>query len=242
MRKLDRKIYIKELTTDKQEYKVKGREKKHLDVLRVKSGDIIWATDGKGNDFKLRIEKNTSDYTYITIKKHERRPPYPIKINLFFGFTKRKKWEWLIEKGTELGVASFTPVITKRNEQYSKGLYKKKKQERFKKKLISAMKQSRRSYLPQINPPIKIDKLVKNKVFNNLFILSFDGKRWNDSDLKDTKIIDLLVGPEGGFTENEKRMLSEIDSKLRNFGNYTLKTETACLKAISLITYFKGDF
>ncbi|TYB31527.1 MAG: 16S rRNA (uracil(1498)-N(3))-methyltransferase [Candidatus Mcinerneyibacterium aminivorans] len=240
---LDRKFYVQNLSKKDKIVKIHDEEKQHLEVLRPSLKDKFWATNGKGLDFLCKIIKMNKKFFEVEVLKVKENKKYPLYLHLFFGVTKRKKWEWLIEKATEMGVLEFTPLITKNNQQYAKGFYKEKKLERFKRKVVAAMKQSRRSFLPKINKPVKFSTLQNHDTkIKNSFVLSFDGIKWKKKDVEKSKKLNLIVGPEGGFTEKEVKILEDKDAKLRNIGIYTLKTETAALKAVSLLTYFKEDF
>jgi 16S rRNA (uracil1498-N3)-methyltransferase len=158
---------------------------------------------------------------------------------LIFGVTKRDKWEWLIEKGVEMGVTSFIPLISERNREYAKGIEKKK--ERFEKIAIAAMKQSKRCLLPSIKDAIFIKDIGSYIMPQSTYLLSFSGTEFEKSDIN-SKDFFLIVGPEGGFSEKEEDFLTHLGVKKKSLGIYTLKTETAALKSLSLITHFAGNF
>ncbi len=234
----NRMFYFPQLTEHGQTVIITGEEQHHLEkVMRCTVGDEIRATDGRGMFFSCIVRFMNKRECGIEAVSSVQKTPYPISIHMYGAVTKRDKYEWLIEKGTESGILHFTPVICERNKEYARG----EKIERYEKIAIAAMKQSRRPFLPIIYPPVDVQTLVKQQIVGNIYILAFGAPYFSQSDAA-CPAVALVIGPEGGFTEKEEKLLLTKQAQPRAFGEYTLKTETAALKAAMLINHYGGEF
>lgn len=233
----NRLFYLPNCSTIGDVIEVDDEERYHIvNVLRSKIGDTIRATDGRGVFYQCRITSIDKKTCSVEILSKEIAPEYPLRIHLFCAATKRDKFEWLIEKAVESGVSSITPIICERNREYAK----KEKMERYEKIVVGALKQSRRPFLPAVYPMSSLkDALPVMK--GRIYLLSFEGTPFvaHDGVAGD---VSLCIGPEGGFTDEEERMIAAHNACLRSFGVYTLKTETAALKAILLLNHYGGEF
>lgn len=196
-------------------------------VLRLKSGDAIYILDGAGKKFKATLlvsDARKSTYSNIILEIEEKTNKN--LLNLWIAPTKQmERMEWMVEKCTEMGIRSIGFFQSKNSER------KEIKIQRLEKIVISAMKQSKQLFKPQLNPIISFDELLKKleksielKGFayisenNNLTIRSF-------ANMKQESIA--LIGPEGDFTPNEIIKLNSHGFKGFSLGNSILRTETA---------------
>ncbi|MEY4384699.1 MAG: rRNA ((1498)-N(3))-methyltransferase [Bacteroidota bacterium] len=196
-------------------------------VLRLKSGDAIYILDGAGKKFKATLlvsDARKSTYSNIILEIEEKTNKN--LLNLWIAPTKQmERMEWMVEKCTEMGIRSIGFFQSKNSER------KEIKIQRLEKIVISAMKQSKQLFKPQLNPIISFDDLLKKleKSFelkgfayisenNNLTIRSF-------ANMKQESIA--LIGPEGDFTPNEIIKLNSHGFKGFSLGNSILRTETA---------------
>jgi 16S rRNA (uracil1498-N3)-methyltransferase len=198
-----------------------GDEEHHLRVLRLSHGDEILVTDGKGLIAKAKLTDKSS-FTILEQSIHSRAH----SIHLFVAPTKNAdRIEWLVEKATEIGVASVTLMQCERNER------KQINHDRLVRNAISAMKQSQQPWLPQIHPLTSFGEIIKSK-FDQNFIAYVD--HTNPNHLKDLakprKSYGILIGPEGDFTENEMQLASGWQKV--NLGPTRLRTETAALVGV----------
>ena len=152
---------------------------------------------------------------------------------------KEQKMDLILQKSCELGVSEVIPINTTRTIVK---LDKKetKKIDRWNKILKEASEQSKRVVIPKINSILDIKELAKLdydiKILCTVNELSTSIKRVLSKDLKGAKII-LVIGPEGGFTDAEEKILIENGYISTSFGNRVLRTETASLYALSIINY-----
>lgn len=215
-----------------------------LRALRLRSGDRLWATDGLGHVAECELleppppqKKNASADLGCAVRvisvETVIRPPNAL--HLAVAVPKNPdRLDWLIEKATEMGMAQFTPLLTKRTEKASV------KQERLQTLAISAMKQSQQCWLPVIHPPCSFEAFVGNAN------LSEDSQGFIAHCLPDNgtflgKILrqgvpcTVLIGPEGDFTPEEITFAFQKDFVPVSLGNNRLRTETAGMFVAALV-------
>ena len=198
-------------------------EAHHAKVLRLSANDEILVTNGKGLMVTARISEKNS-FTILEQKTN----PRPCSVNLFVAPTKNAdRVEWLVEKATEIGVASITPVHCTRNER------KNINHDRLLKMAISAMKQSQQAWLPDIKELTPFKDIFAKK-FDQSFIAYVDHS--NPDQLKNLAkaggSYGLLIGPEGDFTAEEINLAIAHHWKKVSLGPTRLRTETAALVGV----------
>ncbi|MEO0241037.1 MAG: RsmE family RNA methyltransferase [candidate division WOR-3 bacterium] len=226
------KIYKNEVIVENEEYY-------HLyKVLRKKKGDLIHVVDGKGNDYLVKIEefKNCKAIGKI-LEKHF----MPNETNSFFalgiGIIKGERMDMIFEKGTELGVSAFYPILSERVVVNPKNL----KIERWRKIVLSAMKQSRRSILPYVYDPLPLNQFLKEtKNFDTKILLDEEGE--NSFEIKENseKIL-IVAGPEGSFTKDEKKLFEQEGFFKVKMGKRIMRTETAIIAGLSIFVFLKKE-
>ena len=220
---------------------ISGEETKHIKVMRPETGSLINITDGRGTYAVCRVDAVGREEIAAHLVKRSVKHAYPVEITVAFALTKRGKWETIIEKCTEMGALRFIPLITARNAQFAKGQMKRR--ERIERIAVSAMKQSRRVYKPLVEDPVDVKNLfTRVNSEDKILLLSFGGSGTIDIDRGRYRNVTIVMGPEGGFLDTEEELIREHDTELLSFGEYTLKTETAAIKAVSLVTHIYGDF
>ena len=202
-------------------------ESKHIvRVLRKKEGDPIFITDGKGVLFHCQITSANDKKCIVSIHHQEKKDPFKeYYLHVAIAPTKNMgRLEWFLEKATEIGIHEITPIISEHTEKSNLNI------DRSNKLLISAMKQSLRSRLPILNTPTSFEDYVnQKKCAENNFIASC--KKNNYSLLEEKLIKDssanVLIGPEGGFSNNELNFAKNTNFMPISLGNYRYRTETA---------------
>ena len=167
-----------------------------------------------------------------------------IYIHVIQGIPKADKMEWIIEKGTELGVKEFTPFMLKRCIVKLEPKEEEKKQIRWRKIARAAAEQSKRNQIPIINKPQNIEKVFQTIQNYDIVLVAYEGEKENTlkQELKklDTKRnlkVAVIVGPEGGIEEIEIEKMKEMGAKIISLGKRILRTETASLVVASNIIY-----
>jgi 16S rRNA (uracil1498-N3)-methyltransferase len=216
-------------------YILDQEESRHcIKVLRLKTGDEIFLTDGKGNLFKCKlIEDNPKKCTVrvIDIQKEYKKPD--VKIHMAVAPTKNiSRFEWFLEKATEIGVDEITPIISEHSER------KIIKPERLTKVITAALKQSLKAYHPILNE-------VQN--FKKFINIDFAGEKYvgfcedNPKLLKTVypkgKDVLILIGPEGDFSKKEIQIAKEKGFIPISLGESRLRTETAAVVACHSINF-----
>jgi 16S rRNA (uracil1498-N3)-methyltransferase len=227
-------FYDPTIQADQKFHILSEEESKHAcRVLRLKEGDKLAILDGNGREFTTSIIDANPKKCRVEIQaiRVEVAPPYSIHIAI--APTKNNdRIEWFLEKSTEIGITEVTLLLCANNER------KHTKEERFEKILISAMKQSKRLFLPKLNvlTPFK-DFISAHPV--GLIAHCYEGEKSTVLNNFNQNNCPILIGPEGDFT------LQEVDSALKSgyktitLGENRLRTETAglyaCMQAMMAI-------
>ncbi len=205
-------------------------ESKHcVRVLRMDVGDRFIVSDGKGFIYDATLEiPNPKKVVAVLSNKRNGYDHWPFRLEIAVAPTKlNERIEWLVEKATEIGVDKVRFFTSFHSERRTINL------ERFRKISVSALKQSMKSRLPEIDDIVTFEKLVKTP---------FDGDKyiaWIDDDVKDN-LCDvykkgsnalILIGPEGDFSKEEANFAITNGFKPVSLGNARLRTETAALTA-----------
>ncbi|MCD6489267.1 MAG: 16S rRNA (uracil(1498)-N(3))-methyltransferase [Thermodesulfobacterium sp.] len=218
-------------------------ESHHLiNVLRKKIGEKVKLINGKGKEYEGEILEIAKKGKFLKVKvkllKLLREEEIPSKkIVALIPILKGDKTEFLIEKGTELGISEFIPFWS----DYSVVKTSSKLNERLKRKVINALKQSGRLYLPEIKTPINLKEFLAQDPFSSfLKIVALPEEEISLKNLLkeiiEFKEIVLISGPEGGFSEEEKKLLKEKKFLPFNLSPYILRAETASLSLMSFIS------
>jgi len=210
-------------------------ESKHIiKVLRKKDSDILFVTNGLGILFKTEITLASDSKCTVKIVFIEKTEPSKYYLHLAVAPTKMNdRYEWFLEKATEIGVSEITPIICEHSER------KIIKTERFDKIIQSAMKQSNQMYLPKLNDPILFKDFIKIKNNDTKFIAHCEEneKKSLKESLKPKTKTTILIGPEGDFSKKEIQMALDNEYLPISLGNSRLRTETAAIIACSQVAF-----
>jgi|TARA_B100001142_G_scaffold329231_1_gene391789 16S rRNA (uracil1498-N3)-methyltransferase len=213
--------------------KLNNNEINHINkVLRKKDGDVLDFTDGKGGLYKAQItfiDNRNCDMQIIDHKQIEKNHKYHLHIAI--APTKNiDRFEWFLEKATEIGIDEITPIICKHSER------RVIKIDRCKRILRSAIKQSLRYHLPKVNQLTKIEDFIKEDFKGNKYIAHCKKDIKETLKTKDiSKRTLILIGPEGGFSKEEIEICLEKRFQEVKLGSNRLRTETAGIVAVSTI-------
>lgn len=218
---------------------IKGEESKHLTkVLRKKVGDKIDVTDGKLNVYKCTIQSIHPGIIECEILSSEYNINEPEKdVTVYFALLKSMdRYEFGVEKLIEVGVKKIIPLITERT--IVKEPLSKNKLIRLNKIILSAVSQSQRCFLPMISDTIDIKNIEGEKDSANIFMYEFAPSE-NVIPSISQKKVNVIIGPEGGFTEQEAQNLSKRNWKPYSLGKRKYRAETAAIVAASKIIDLK---
>ena len=229
-----------------------GKDVNHIkNVLRKKIGDKIEICDEETeNTYISQIEKIEENKILTQIIQELEKNESKIKIDIYQGLPKSEKMELIIQKSVELGANSITPVSMKRCVVKLNGKDEIKKIERWQKISESASKQCGRTYIPQIEEIIKINKIAeKNNEYDSIIVcyenekqntLKQEIERIKEQNKKDIKLA-VVIGPEGGIDESEVEELKKKNAKIVTLGKRILRTETVALNTLSILMYELED-
>lgn len=209
-------------------------EARHVvQVLRKREGDMLNFTDGKGGMYEGEISEIGKKKCVLQIKKQEQEVgKRDFRLHIAIAPTKNiNRYEWFLEKATEMGIEEITPIFCAHSERTKVRL------DRLEKVLMSAMKQSLQAYLPKLNEPIKLAQFLKNQYDTQKFIAhcedDFDKNQLVDKIEKGQDIL-LLIGPEGDFSVKEIEAAKAAGFAPVALGNTRLRTETAGLFGVAV--------
>ena len=201
-------------------------------VLRLKVGDQIRLTNGQGGLFLGEISKLKASGCEVRVLEQEDSEIPPVQLHIGIAPTKNiSRLEWFLEKATEIGIQGILPFLSEHSER------KVIKPERLNKILLSAMKQSQRTWLPELGPLQSIKEVIQSEFEGEKFIA-----HCHENDLAllqhsytPGKNALILIGPEGDFSKEEVDLAIENGFQPISLGTFRLRTETAALAACHTI-------
>lgn len=212
-------------------------------VLRMGEGRPIRLFNGDGREFESHILNPDPRRTLVEIDAEVSvLVESPLNLHLGLGLSRGDRFDWALQKATELGVTSITPLLTLRSDKWSKERAE-KKMGHWSRLLQSACEQSGRTLLPVLGEPLALSSWVTQLVPSaSRFTLDPTAASWADLDRNQRpSSVVLAIGPEGGFDDQEREFLLSAQFDARSIGPRVLRTETAPLAAISLCQYLWGD-
>ncbi|WP_312207228.1 RsmE family RNA methyltransferase [Epilithonimonas hominis] len=200
-------------------------EQQHITkVLRMREGEEIFVTDGKGNLAKGNLIFEGKRVSLDVSEVKENLPDFSPKLHIAIAPTKNiDRIEFFVEKAVEMGISEISFILTEKTERKNISIDKLRKQ------AISASKQSHRFHFPKVNDLIKFSDFMKNLNPENTFVAHCNEnlKRINLNDIPNLENYTFLIGPEGDFSDKEIQLLAEKGIKAVSLGNQRLRTETA---------------
>jgi 16S rRNA (uracil1498-N3)-methyltransferase len=216
------------------------RQAHHLrNVLRIGAGEVVEIFDGKGHGYIGEVDLHASE---VIIRGLQSLPPQESlsRLILAAALIKSAKFEWMLEKATELGVDEIIPLITRLSDPHMSAGKIALRLDRWDRIVKEAAKQSRRHTAPQIRAPLNYVDLFAAGEFSECAKYFFYEKAeelWQpDSDLSTGAVL-LCIGPEGGWDLSEVERAREAGCKIFGLGPRVLRAETAALAAISIVQH-----
>jgi len=216
-------------------------ESRHIHkVLRMKSGDFISISNGRGFLFRAEILSVAPKQCVAKIIDVEQVDPLPYHLHLAVAPTKlNDRYEWFLEKATEIGISEITPIICDHSER------KVVKIDRYQRILQSALKQSLKAYLPVLNEPVAFNTFMASQATSQAtkFIAHCEKeeKKSLKSVLKPKDNVLILIGPEGDFSSDEIASALANEFKAVSLGESRLRTETAAIVACHSVAFVNED-
>ena len=225
--------------TDKQIVFPKDESRHIAKVLRKNAGDTLKVTNGKGSLFTAEIIEANPKQCLAKVIKVEEEASKPYRLHLVVAPTKMNdRYEWFLEKATEIGIDEITPIICDHSER------KTIKLNRYERVLQSAMKQSLHYRLPMLNEAISFSEFITTETEGQKFIAHCeDGmERFSlKNQAKSQENITILIGPEGDFSPEEIKLALKNNWKPVSLGDSRLRTETAAIVACHTVALINQD-
>lgn len=199
-------------------------------VARHKEGDEIRVFDGKGKQFIGRITKIQKNFVRGTLLEPCVVRRVPLDLTLAFVPNSRTGLEEVLDKGTQLGVHAFLPLISARSEYDVLKKYD-GKNDRWNQIMLSACKQCNTPFIPQILPPVKFPEALADK---GPALFAYEAEHthtlaWGMEQLKNPKTVRVYIGPAGGWTDEEAALAQQSGVLPVTLGVNILRAETACI-------------
>jgi 16S rRNA (uracil1498-N3)-methyltransferase len=219
-----------------------AEEARHLrEVLRLKPGDEVQVFDGAGREFRAVVSQARREFAELEIRDEIEppKPESPLKLTLAVALLKGEKFDLVVQKGTELGVNRFIPLVTRfadiklRDEADAL-----KRVTRWQRIALEAAKQCGRSIVPEVETPASFATLISEET--NCLMFSERGGQPLNTDLR-LKSVVAIVGSEGGWSDEELNEAGTNNVPIVTLGGRILRAETAAIAAAVLLQHLYGD-
>jgi len=212
-------------------------ESRHITkVLRKSEGDLLHITNGRGYIFSATLVTVGPKQSLATINEVGKQEPLPYRLHMAVAPTKNNdRFEWFLEKATEIGIETITPIICDRSER------KIIKPERFERIIESAMKQSLKAYKPTLEAAVSFSELIsQNKGVSGIKCIAHCSdvpKELFKNIIQPQQDLLILIGPEGDFSNKEIQIANENGYVGVSLGPSRLRTETAAVTACHSVSF-----
>ena len=241
-------FYVPRIDRDGARVSLDGAEHRHLaKSARVRKGDEVWLFDDAGTRCRARVESVGRDRTSLLVLEFAAAPEPRLKLVLVQALVPAKRMEFILEKGSELGVSEFVPVESARSLK-SPEERAERKTGRWERIAREAVKQSKGAAPPTVHPARRLREVLAGPAGGVRVVLSEHGGRplrellleFSAAGAAPPSSVELYVGPVGGWTEAEERGFREAGCLPASLGARVLKSETAALAAAAMIAHFWG--
>ncbi len=211
-------------------------------VLRMQAGRELVLFNGSGGEYAASIYEVEKKQVVVRVAEHTAdNRASPLQLELAIGISRGERFEWVLQKATELGVTKITPLMTERTEVKISGDRQEKTMDRWQHILTSACEQCQRNLLPELAQPQQFAEWLTTVNSDLRFVLHHRDSKTLPAEQRPHSVT-LLIGPEGGLNESEIAQAAERNFDALTLGPRVLRTETAPVAAISLVQYLWGDF
>lgn len=229
-------FYNSEISKNTKEFSFDKTESRHIvRVLRKNEGDTIFITNGKGDLFTCKVLIASDKKCLVEIIDFESKTkPWNYYLHIAIAPTKlNERFEWFLEKATEIGIDEITPIICEHSER------KVLKMERMEKIIHSAAKQSLKYHFPKLNHPLSFQQFINSEFNGELFIAHCEetAKKTLKSVLIRNSNYTILIGPEGDFSSKEIGQSLHHKFIPVSLGQSRLRTETAGIVAVHSVAF-----
>jgi 16S rRNA (uracil1498-N3)-methyltransferase len=217
-----------------------------LHVLRLKAGDPVVLFNGRDGEWRARLEKPGKRDVFVQLEERGRPQTPAGNLHYWFAPLKHSRLDYMVQKAVEMGAAKLQPVITRRTQAARVNL------ERMRANAIEAAEQCGILTLPEVAAPVGLDQALAQREPSRLLIFCDEGAEVKDpvaalrqarSETATALPLALLIGPEGGFADEERKILLSTPHVLRlALGPRILRADTAAVAALALVQTVLGDW
>jgi 16S rRNA (uracil1498-N3)-methyltransferase len=211
-------------------------------VLRAREGDKVMLFNERDGEFDAAVSKSKKGHVDVTIGECVRAPEQAanLRLHLALGLSRGDRMDYAIQKATELGITEITPLFTERGEVRLKPDRLENKLRHFEKIAINAAEQCGRLDVPAVHTPLAFDAFLTQDTKATRLLLEPGGEQilMAAQALSD---IELVIGPEGGFSEREVAQARASNCEIMRLGPRILRTETAPVAALAILQFLYGD-
>lgn len=236
------RLFVDQALTEHSDIQLNDQASHYLSkVLRLKEQSPLIVFNNRGGEYSAHIDKLNKKSLQLHIGEHQKLDRLSdLQIHLGIGISKGDRFDWALQKATELGVTSISPLFTERTEIKLKADRAEKKLAHWRQVTISASEQCQRNRLPNIHPPQTLDQWLEVTDADKKWVLHHRSpEALSPADKLNSAA--LLIGPEGGLSEEEIAVAIATGFSALSLGPRVLRTETAPIAAITLLQFHWGD-
>lgn len=223
---------------------VQGDAANHIArVLRLGAGDALIVFDGEGGEYAARIEAvRKGEVTVAVLERRAVGRESPLPLTLAQGVSRGERMDWVVQKATELGVSRLVPVLTERSVVRLDPRQAQSKRRHWQGIAVAACEQSGRDRVPEVASPVALVQFLRALPQGGTrLLLSPEGSAALEALAPPAGDLIVLIGPEGGLTEDERRAACGQGFTALRLGPRVLRTETAAVAALALLQHRFGD-
>lgn len=242
------RFFIKPEQLQTEPIQIAGEDYNHIrNVLRMKPGEEVLLCDGRDKEYLCEIEGYNEDRQEVLLHITDifgNARELPAKITLFQGYPKGDKLETIVQKAVELGAFEIVPVSMKRCVVKLDDKKAVKKVERLNAISLSAAKQSKRGYVPEVTKVMSLKEACEYAKDMDYILLPYENAKGMEAsrqlikDAGNKKHIGIFIGPEGGFEPCEVELIERAGGRTLSLGHRILRTETAGMTILSLLMFW----
>jgi len=226
-------VYIPSPDIQNDLVRIRDEEHRHLSVARAAVGEEVEVFDGQGNVWLTKITAVDRRETLAAVTHRHRVDPDPHELIMGLALVRHAAFEFALEKAVEIGVTRIIPIIAARSNAKDAG-----RRERLQRIVIEAAKQSKRYHLPRLDEPVSFANAMKIQAPTRIVFAERNGAALKPA-ISGSPVL-YLIGPEGGWTDEELNSAQGSGFSFVGLGSTILKAETAAVVATALIQYELG--
>ncbi len=197
-------------------------------VFRLTSGDKVVVFDGQGSEYVCVVDMLSKERAELSVESEREVFGVSKEVWLCVGIIKKDNFEWIVEKGTELGVSHFVPIVAERSEKKDVHM------ERLEKIACEASEQSGRGTTPTIHSVKTLEEVFSMDLPARKILLHPEGEKISKESFSDESPVALFIGPEGGWSDMELKFFKEKNVVPHTLGQQILRAETASVAVSAL--------